>query len=342
MCNSKWCFNNIISHIHGQNSLILDKEILKKRLSKRIVRGEFAGLCLAFGLLCGFAYLQWQGLIYPNDYVIYIRAVEGGAIDYYYAYWMLPVFGLLKILPVPIGYLLWGMLNIAGVWLATRIFGGPMALVLISYQLYYVLFYGQITGVILGGLGLMWIGIVMRRWEFAGLGLVIALTKFQIGIVMGGLLLLFAPLTWRERMRVCIIPIMVFFVSLFVYPRWPWHLLMILQQFPPNDWGNISLWRWVGPYALLLFVPGLVLPLTRSTRFVMLIAAASISLPYFQQTDLLMFFSLPVGWFVLLGYIGYLFPIYGWNVFGTLSLSPLLWIVFQALRVSRQRFYHKG
>jgi hypothetical protein len=313
--------------------LITDRSLLISRISNRITRGEFAALCLAVGFLCGFAYLQWQGYIYPNDYTVFIKAVQGDVFDYYYAYWMLPVFGLFKYLPMPMGYLIWGLLNLAGLWLAVRLFGGPSVFVLISYQLMYVLYYGQITGIILGGLALIWLGIVFRKWNLAGLGLAIAVTKFQMGIVMGGLLLWFSPLTWQEKIRVLLIPSIVTTISLVVYPGWPWQLIQIIQKYPPNDWGNISLWLWIGPYALLLIIPALLLPFAKHERFMVLIATATIALPYFQQTDLLMFFCLPIGWIALLGNIGYFYPFIGWDILRILSIPPLVWIVLQVRNV---------
>lgn len=311
--------------------LVTHPDILLSRITKRITRPEFSALCLGIGILSGFAYFQWQGLSYPPDFTVYMNAVRGDVNDYYYAYWFLPIFKFFLLFPIPLGYLLWGLLNLCGVWLATRVFGGPNVIVLLSYQMMYILYYGQITGIILGGLALMWLSIIHHRYLFAGFCFVLAATKVQIGLIFGLLLLLYSPITLKNKLLVLIPFGIVTLLSLFLYPNWPWQLVQTIQQYPPKDWGNISLWQWIGPWTLFLLFPAILLPLNVPIRFITMIATASITLPYFQQTDLLMFFCLPIGRVALLGYIGYLYPYIGWDILRLLSIPPLVWIIIQAM-----------
>ncbi|MBK7893448.1 MAG: hypothetical protein IPJ90_00820 [Anaerolineaceae bacterium] len=152
-----------------------------------------------------------------------------------------------------------------------------------------------------------------------------ALTKYQLGLSFGIILLLMANISWQDRLRVVVVPSLVLVVSLLLYPLWPLQSIRIILENPPNNLGNISLWQWVGPVALLLWLPPLWLPLPAQQRLTALAATATLTLPYFQQTDLLALFILPLGWLPLLGNLGFLlYTNYTWQGFALLAIIPLL------------------
>lgn len=305
--------------------LIANGDEISQRLRARISPWEFFALLLVLSLLGAFVWINASLNILPNDFYQYIRTAIGDFRGYYYAYWILPVFALLAKLPALTAYAIWGAINILCVFFASRVFSGRTPLVLLSFQMLYVVFIGQIVGVILAGLALLWWGLSRRRWALAGLGLAIACTKYHVGIMIGMMLILIADISWRERMRVLVVPAIVLALSLVVYPMWPMEVLSNLRTSPANDWGSISLWRWIGPYALILWIPPLLLPLSRPQRLVGLIATTALTLPYFQQTDLLTLFVLPIGWiYVLLGNLGYMFFITYWDGLQLLVLVPIL------------------
>jgi hypothetical protein len=302
-----------------------DGNEISRRLRARITPWEVFALTLALSLLGVFVWMLASLEILPNDFYDYMQTAKGDFSGYYYAYWMLPVFSLLAKLPPLLAFAIWVTVNILGVFFASRAFGGRTALALLSFQMLYVAFIGQIVGIIAGGLALLWWGLRRRRWTLAGLGLTIACTKFHLGIIIGLALLLIADISWRERVRVLIVPAIVLALSLVVYPSWPMQVISTLRTTPANDWGSISLWRWIGPLALILWIPPLLLPLSRPQRLVALIATMALALPYFQQTDLLALFILPVGWvYVLLGNLGYLFFTIYWEGLQILAVVPLL------------------
>lgn len=285
--------------------------------------------CMAVLALCTLAHLL-RGHI-PYDYFNYIKTASGDFSNYYYAYWLLPVFALLARLPLLIGYILWGALNVYGVFFAVRIFGGSALAVLLSFQLFYILYFGQITGLILAGLALFWWCAAHRRLDLAGLGLLIAVSKYQLGLPLALFLWLAADLSWRERLRCLLVPAGVLVVSLFVWPLWPLLSLNTILTNPPNDLGSISLWRWIGPWALLLLLPPLILRRPLSQRVVMYAAAVALAVPYFQQTDLLFLFALPVGWLALAGNLGYpLMLFWSWNGLPGLVVVPA-WIYLKSI-----------
>ena len=315
--------------------LEVDGEEIGRRLRARVSTWELFALAVALGLLGFFVWAHSILDLVPNDFHTYLRATTGDFKGFFYAYWVLPFFSLLGRLPPFVAYAFWGTTNILCVFFASRVFGGRTPLVLLSFQMLYVAFVGQIAGVICAGLALLWWGLKRKRWALAGFGLAIACTKFHIGLILGSTLLLMADISWRERLRVVLIPAAVLAVSLVVYPAWPLDILASMRTNPANEWGSIALWRWIGPYALILWIPPLILPLPRSQRLIALAATMALALPYFQQTDLLTLFILPIGWaYVVLGNVGYLFFAVFWDWVWLLSVAVCIfycWIILPAL-----------
>lgn len=302
-----------------------DAPAMDTRLRARLTLGEVFALALALGIVGIFLWQQSVVSYDPYfDYRNYLKTAQGDFSYYYYGYWLVPLFEMLAYLPLPVGYAVWCVINILGVFFAARVFGGNAVWVVLSYQLFYSLFQGQIAGVIVGGLALGWWGLAHRRWDWAGLGLLVAGTKYQLGLTGGLILLGLAEISWRERLRVLILPTVLVGLSLLVYPLWPLQALATLQTNPPWNEGSLALWRWLGPWALVFWLPPLLLPLPRQRRFIALAAASALALPYFQQTDLLFLFALPVGWPVLLGNLGYFFAIYQWVALQALAIVPLV------------------
>jgi hypothetical protein len=133
-----------------------------------------------------------------------------------------------------------------------------------------------------------------------------------------------ANIPWQNRLKVLVVPFMMLLLSLLIYPLWPIESIRIILTNPPVSLGNISLWQWLGSFALILWLPPLWLPLTAQQRLTALAATATIALPYFQQTDLLALFVLPLGWLPLAGNLGfYLYAEYEWEGFAVLAIIPL-------------------
>ena len=319
----------------NKNSIehLFNKANIDTRLRQKPTRGEMIGIGLALGMLFGFLYVNPPSIGF--DLKNYIKTSNGDFSSYYYAYWLLPLFSLLGHLPFAFSYLLWGVLCIISIVFALRVFGGWSFAVLSSYQMFYLLYQGQFTGLVIGALGLLWWGMAHRRWNIAGLGLAIAAAKYQTGLTAGIILLLSAPISWRERIRISIIPAIVVCLSLIVYPLWPLHALETLQNSPPNDLGSMTLWRWIGPYALLLWLPICVAYVWRKLTPMALIATVMLSLPYFQQTDLLVLFVLPVSWLPYLGNIGYFG---GYEFLQAMAYLPFLIYVESIIGAFKSKF----
>lgn len=315
-------------HHDWKPTFVLDLERIDQRLKAPLGRGEFAGLAAAAFLMLGFVYLGARGMPFGIDYIYFTQTVDGDFSQYRYAHWLLPVFALLDALPGYTGFILWGLANILGVWVATRTFGGKPMITLISYQMFYTLFYGQIAGVIAAGLALMWWGIAQRKWEIAGLGLTLALTKLQIGIPVGLTLLMVTNISWYARLRVLLVALTITMISLILYPNWPLKILEGLETVPPDNRGSISFFPLIGALALLFWLPPLVMPMSGGRRVIAMGAAASMALPYFQSNDLIILALFPVGWLGLLGNLGFFMAGFGYKALQFLRIVSITFYVW--------------
>lgn len=299
-------------------------EEMDERLHQRLRPWEVFGLLFCLGIAGIIYHYYADGNTAIVDLNAYLRAGHGDYRYYYYGYWFLPVFTILDKIPILAAYLIWTLLNLSGVWFGAKVFGGRTVPVLLSYQMLYLIFYGQISGILIGALGLMAWAVAHKRWDLAGVGLLIAATKPQTGALIGLFYLLCAPVSWRERLRILPIPMAGGIASLFLYPHWVMDLIQTWQMQPANAFGSISLWQWVGPLCLILWVPVIFLKMKPEMRFIMLVATSMLALPYFQQADLLVLFVLPCAWLPLIGNIGYLMAWQGWNILPWLCIIPLL------------------
>lgn len=309
-------------------SLTYDIQQMKKRLRQRLTIGELFALSIAFGMVGIFVWQQPNLSFAYLDFQIYLGTAHGEFsyqnLYYYYGYWILPIFAILAKLPINLAYVLWCSINILGVFFAVRVFNGKALVAIVSYQMFYSLIYGNIIGLIVGGIALCWWGLVNKKWYIAGLGIAIASAKFQTGLTASLLLLLMAEISWKDRLRVMVVPVLIWLTSLIVYPGWPLQLLNNIINHPPHDLASISLWRWLGPWALLLWLPPLLLRLEPQQRFMALIATMGLALPYFQQGDLLLLLVMPIGWIGLLSNFGYFMGLYGWAALQLLAVFPLI------------------
>lgn len=237
-----------------------------------------------------------------TDYHIYINTANGDYENYFYAYWLIPLFKIFLLIPFNIGYSIWILLSLLGVIFAVRVFNGNLFMALISYQLSFALFWGQISGIICGFLGLFWWALYQKKYWLAGLALLIAVGKPQSGGIFAFFLWFFADIKWRDKLRVLIIPAIGVIISLLVYPNW---IMDIIARTGNADATvNISLYQWIGLWTLLLYLPPLMISMPKEKRFIMLIVTSILVIPYFLHTDLITLFLFPIGRIpVLLGYL---------------------------------------
>ncbi len=300
-----------------------DAQTIDQRLGRPLTRGEVFALvlCIAIAFLFIGVRMETGGAYY--DLSLYLNAARGDYYGYYYGYWVLPFFWLLGFLPLVINHALWALLNIGAVFFAARMFGGNVLFALVSFQMFYSLIYGQITGVLVGSLALMYWAMAHERWYLTGLGLILALTKFQVGLVPGAAIILMTQTRWTNRFKIFVVPLLFVAFSFLLYGNWVVELLNRIANDPPDASASISLWRWFGIFVLVLWLPPLLLRVTRRERFVWLVATNALALPYFQQADLVLLWTLPIGALALLGNLGYVFFIGRFTALQILAVVPL-------------------
>ena len=278
---------------------------INARLSKRISFPEAITILVVLVISLFFLFTQTGNYW---DYKIFLATAQGDFENFFYGYWILPLFTLLAFLPFELSYLLWILLSVFGVFFAARVFNGNSVLALLSYQLTFSLFNGQISGILCGLLGLFWWAIHNKKWEIAGLAMLLVAAKPQSGGVFVLLLWLFSEVEWKQKARILLIPIIGFVLSLVAYPGWISDILTRMDGLITK--GNVSLWQWVAGWSLLLLIPIILFPLNKEKRFLALSAGAMLCLPYFAQNDLLLLFLFPVGYIpVLLGYLPGILPL---------------------------------
>lgn len=323
--NRTGLFHRVFDCLLNFPGLESDPAVISNRLHRRLSRGEFFGLALALAFTGIFLWLMKIGAGGPADLQVYLAGRDSPM--FYYGYWSLPLFTALNHLPLTLAYVLWSLLNLLGIWFAVRVFGGRPIYVLAGYQVLNILYYGQISGLLTGGLALLWWGLVRRKWGLAGLGLLLAVTKYQVGVMLGLILIWYGVQHWRDFLRILVVPLLVGLTTLAVYPQWLVEFLGRLSTFPFSHLG-ITFWNFIGPWALIFWLPAFLLPLSRHQRLLALVSLSAFAVPYFLQVDLITLFAFPIGWIPLIGWLGALFPLLGMAAVHAVVLAPFLCYLF--------------
>lgn len=312
----------------------LQADRIESRLRAPISLVEFGGLVAAVVALI---WLAQADLGWPpgTDFTTLMRVAHGDLIDFYYAYWLIPFLNILGHLPYGLAYVIWTLCNIAGFFFAMRVFGASRWLALWSYQLLALVFYGQITGLLVGGLALMWWGVTRRTWWMAGLGLTMMVTKYQFGLLGIVAVYLSTRLTWRDWLRIGLWPLGVTMLSFVLYGVWPIEVVQRLIIHPAITHFSVSLWRWIGPWGALAFVPLLWLPRRIDVQLIGWFAAGALGLPYFQQIDLVVLMALPLGPVAAIGYLGFAQGMIGGDIVRVSWLIPATILTVLALTQGR-------
>src|SRR5215216_482611 len=163
----------------------------------------------------------------------------------------------------------------------------------------------------------------------------LALIKWQMGLPLCLALLLLVDASWYDRLRTVMVVLFVSLISLIVYPAWPLLVIQRIVTEPPIRFGDISLWQHLGLFSLLLWLPPLLLPLSKGRRYAAICVIVALAIPYYQQTGLLTLFVLPIGWFALLGNVTYIYFWFRYTQLEFVTIVPLVayvWILWSPLR----------
>jgi hypothetical protein len=181
----------------------------------------------------------------------------------------------------PIGYLIWIGVGAVLVLLVANHFGSPLPLVLISYQLNWVFYYGQIEPYVVAGIGLGSLALRRSNPWLLGIALALATMKPQVG----GLVALYLLLRSPNHLKTVLTYIGIIALSLIAWPGWP--LVYLTEQILPfYDRYEDAIWYFNASLGLpvLLGLPlsalALWLPLDPKQKMQALVATNLLVSPY--------------------------------------------------------------
>ncbi len=248
-----------------------------------------------------------------------------------YAHWL---FSLLGRLSEPAAYLTLSLASVAGLYFAVRAFGGVHWMVFTSFAFAWILFYGQLDGLVAGGLGLAWWASRQDRPVLAGAGLILACLKPQLSLPACLALWWWSP----SRSKSLVVPGAVLFVSLltsgFWIPGWLAELgdidhLVLLSR-------NLSVWPQVGNWIFLIWPLILAVPGSRERKLVAILAGTALSSPYFPLPSAVLILGMAVpGWawgILQLPLLSVLVGSWIYFVAKVLPVALLLWALWPGLR----------
>ena len=257
--------------------------------------------------------------------IIYMPALSGEK-PMYYPYWAFWVFSFLNLLPFKLNYLVFILLILICTLFLQKLTGCNPWFLFLSFPFIWILWYGQAEYLSAAGLILFCYGKKEKKVFWLGIGLFLASLKPHItGPAL--LLMLFQLKNWRLRLSSfwLLFPLLIF--SFFQWGLgWPVEWLSnILNPIFYDSYNNASLWVWVGPAALLLWIPALLIPVKEEPKVVLFICTTLLSMPYVPPYSqlLLYFFPMPV-WVWVWGFIPWMQPVVGDIVFKFNFFIPAL------------------
>lgn len=297
----------------------LDANEMDHRLKARLSPWELFGVALCFSMIGIYVWLMKIHMGYPVDFEIYMNVEATTGL--YYGAWITPFFNLLKFLPFTTAYVIFSIINVLCALFTVRVLGGKPIFVLVGFQLFSTLYYGQMSGILAAGIALCWWGLAHRRWNICGLGMILAMTKYQVGLFWCLLMIWYVGVSLRNFLRILVVPALIGVITLIIYPLWPLKVATNLSVFPNIPLG-ITLWIYMGAWCLLFWIPGFFLPMSRKERFFVFISLLTLAVPYYQHIDLLTLAALPIGWLPLILQVAFFRGLWGFTPIRLTALLP--------------------
>jgi hypothetical protein len=280
--------------------------------------GDAVALGVAAGMIVAMALLPGTG---KDILHYYIPLAIGELENVWYPPWARPMFELLAAVPFQIGYVALMAVSLLTLIGATRVLNGRLPFVLLTYQFGSLLYWGQIDALVVIGLAAGWWGLQRKNPWIAGIGFSLASVKPQTSLP--ALLLLWWWFDRSGKIKSLIPPALVLLLSFWRYGWWLPHWLNPPQRYELIRPGSIALWEFVGPWVLLLWIPALLARLPRKEKLLLFLATTPLTMPYYQQKALLCLQVFPIGWLAWLGNMGFLLPVFGWNILEWIVLLPV-------------------
>lgn len=289
---------------------------------RSFLQGKPWSLGIALGLMIFFLpHPDWHGDLHN------FREEEASLWHPYWARWL---FALLRLPPEPLAYLLLSLTCIALLYLALKTFGGKHWQVFTSFAFAWTLFYGQIDGIVVGGLALAWWAVQKKHPVWLGLGLLLASLKPHLALPLGLLLWWWSA----ARLKSLIIPGIAFALSMLLYGFWfpAWIERLMDISYLTELTRNLSLHPETGYWIWLIWPVVFALPLERPRKLIAVAATTALTMPYFPLPSAVLFLVMPVPvWAYWLLQIPALGPWLGYWLYLPMKIVPpmlLLWAVY--------------
>lgn len=289
------------------------------------------GFCVWF-LFCQFGpgedffgayrWLVLQPERYSQSYGIYSPA------------WLAPILAPFETMPNRMGYFVFLAVTILCVIFGAKKLGGKIVPVLVSAQMFWVLWWGQIEGLAIFGVVLGYLALETQSLTLLVLGLLFATVKPQIGLIP-----ILAVWWWfgkELRWKAAGITALIGAATIAIWGPWPIWIVQNITKLVGhqgfNPW-NIS----IGLAALPLFIPAFLLPLDHKKRLMALTATGLLVSPYMPYYSSIILLCMGIPWWAyIFAFIGFLPNVIGtrlaWNGIMLLPLLVLLWLYLPYLQ----------
>jgi hypothetical protein len=286
---------------------------------------------LAFGLWIFYAFMS-PGLDYYGCYTRMVRqsgdlALVGTSYPWTLnPAWIIPFLAPFIYLPGKIGLIVFMGCTLAITLIGTAVFKGRPIIALLSNQMWWVLYWGQIEGFGILALVLGWYALKKNSWWMMTLALLLGAFKPQLTLIPILLMWWWSGKARWPSLAVCIL---VFAFSVVIWGPWPyWYYKGIIGFVGDNHY---ALWNAsIGYWALPLFIPALLLPMDRLQRIKVVAATTMLCNPYmpYYSTLPLLVFALPWPAYIF-AFSGYLVTLIGprlaWNSIVMMPILILVW-----------------
>jgi hypothetical protein len=261
-------------------------------------------------------------------------------------YWARWLFAALQALPEPAAFVALSVVCSALLLFAVRAFEGRHWMVFTSFAFAWTLFYGQIDGIVVGGLALAWWAICDDRPTLAGAGLLLASIKPQLALPAALALWWWSP----SRLKTLVVPLLVFGASVIAWGWWvpEWLVELRTTQDLVTLSRNLSLWPLLGPWILLIWPVIYLLPLDRKRKVIAIAAGTMLSMPYFPLPSAVLILAMPIPvWAWLAAQLPALAGLAGEWPYALMRLLPAAlltwaaWPILQPVQGHLQTFFRK-
>jgi hypothetical protein len=281
-------------------------------------------LAIAISIWLIYAYLA-PGLDYFGGYRDLVMGADLASPEFpvFAPPWLATILSPFVSLPERLGFALFLASSVAILLFSTHTLKGHPLPLLLSAQLSWILWWGQIDGLAILGLALAWISYKKKSWVLMTFALLLTLLKPQVSLV--SVLILWWWLG-KERWKALLISISFGIVSILIWGPWPlWNISKTIRFAGNHPYGMLN--TSLGLLALPLFIPAFFIPLrNRSKRLLAITATALLVSPYlpYYSTLILFCFPLPL-WLYAFAFLGYFPSLLGTNVaWKGIMLLPIL------------------